>query len=198
MRGEYLSLLVLIVLASNEVLAKKNSLTPKLRRSDFPEDFVFGSATSAYQIEGAAHEDGRGPSIWDTFSERYPERINDGSNGSVADDSFHLYKEDVALLHQIGFNAYRFSISWSRILPRGNLKGGINEAGIDYYNNLINELFKGKNTLSVSHYFELRLHKQYYKYCLTIGIKPFVTIFHWDTPQSLEDAYGGFLGAKIV
>ncbi|KAF3580999.1 hypothetical protein DY000_02034724 [Brassica cretica] len=72
MRGEYLSLLVLIVLASNEVLAKKNSLTPKLRRSDFPEDFVFGSATSAYQIEGAAHEDGRGPSIWDTFSEKYP------------------------------------------------------------------------------------------------------------------------------
>ncbi|KAH0886412.1 hypothetical protein HID58_062508 [Brassica napus] len=187
MRGEYLSLLVLIVLASNEVLAKKNSLTPKLRRSDFPEDFVFGSATSAYQIEGAAHEDGRGPSIWDTFSEKYP------------DDSYHLYKEDVALLHQIGFNAYRFSISWSRILPRGNLKGGINQAGIDYYNNLINELLsKGKNTLSVSHYFELRLHKQYYKYCVTIGIKPFVTIFHWDTPQSLEDAYGGFLGAKIV
>ncbi|KAF2602814.1 hypothetical protein F2Q70_00028073 [Brassica cretica] len=102
-----------------------------------------------------------------------PERINDGSNGSVADDSYHLYKEDVALLHQIGFNAYRFSISWSRILPRGNLKGGINQAGIDYYNNLINEL-------------------------LSKGIKPFVTIFHWDTPQSLEDAYGGFLGAKIV
>ncbi|CAN6842350.1 unnamed protein product [Brassica oleracea] len=173
MRGEYLSLLVLIVLASNEVLAKKNSLTPKLRRSDFPEDFVFGSATSAYQIEGAAHEDGRGPSIWDTFSEKYPERINDGSNGSVADDSYHLYKEDVALLHQIGFNAYRFSISWSRILPRGNLKGGINQAGIDYYNNLINEL-------------------------LSKGIKPFVTIFHWDTPQSLEDAYGGYLGAKIA
>ncbi|XP_033145142.1 beta-glucosidase 15 isoform X1 [Brassica rapa] len=173
MRGEYLSLLVLIVLASSEVLAKNNSSTPKLRRSDFPEDFVFGSATSAYQIEGAAHEDGRGPSIWDTFSEKYPERINDGSNGSVADDSYHLYKEDVALLHQIGFNAYRFSISWSRILPRGNLKGGINQAGIDYYNNLINEL-------------------------LSKGIKPFVTIFHWDTPQSLEDAYGGFLGAKVV
>ncbi|KAL0670768.1 hypothetical protein Bca4012_033472 [Brassica carinata] len=172
MRGEYLSLLVLIVLASNEVLAKKNSLTPKLRRSDFPEDFVFGSATSAYQIEGAAHEDGRGPSIRDTFSEKYPERINDGSNGSVADDSFGFENEDVALLHQIGFNAYRFSISWSRILPR-NLKGGINQAGIDYYNNLINEL-------------------------LSKGIKPFVTIFHWDTPQSLEDAYGGYLGAKIV
>ncbi|KAG2309628.1 hypothetical protein Bca52824_029376 [Brassica carinata] len=174
MRGKSFSLvIVLIVLASNGVFAQKNSSTPKLRRSDFPEDFIFGSATSAYQVEGGAHEDGRGPSIWDTFSEKYPEKIKDGSNGSVADNSYHLYKEDVALLHQIGFNAYRFSISWSRILPRGNLKGGINQAGIDYYNNLINEL-------------------------LSKGIKPFATMFHWDTPQGLEDAYGGFRGAEIV
>ena len=157
MRGKYLSLLVvLIVLACNEAIAKSSSSTPKLKRSDFPKDFIFGSATSAYQVEGAAHEDGRGPSIWDTFSEKYPKKVKDGSNGSVADDSYHLYKvivffgfeyvnfvgvghkichnlplyqiiifylniglqEDVALLHQIGFNAYRFSISWSRILPR--------------------------------------------------------------------------------
>ncbi|KAL0896403.1 hypothetical protein Bca101_080364 [Brassica carinata] len=174
MRGKSFSLvIVLIVLASNGVFAQKNSSTPKLRRSDFPEDFIFGSATSAYQVEGGAHEDGRGPSIWDTFSEKYPEKIKDGSNGSVADNSYHLYKEDVALLHQIGFNAYRFSISWSRILPRGNLKGGINQAGIDYYNNLINEL-------------------------LSKGIKPFATMFHWDTPQGLEDAYGGFRGEEIV
>ncbi|WZZ55987.1 hypothetical protein YC2023_056094 [Brassica napus] len=171
MRGKYFSLLIVfIVLAFNGVLAQNNSSTPKLRRSDFPEDFIFGSATSAYQVEGGAHEDGRGPSIWDTFSEKYPEKIKDGSNGSVADNSYHLYKEDVALLHQIGFNAYRFSISWSRILPRGNLKGGINQAGIDYYNNLINEL-------------------------LSKGIKPFATMFHWDTPQGLEDAYGGFRGS---
>ncbi|CDY69251.1 BnaUnng03130D [Brassica napus] len=150
MRGKYLSLLVL-VLASSEVLAMSNSSIPKLRRSDFPEDFIFGSATSAYQVEGAAHEDGRGPSIWDTFSEKYPEKIKDGSNGSVADNSYHLYKEDVALLHQIGFNAYRFSISWSRILPHGNLKGGINQAGIDYYNNIINELLsKGKTTSNLT------------------------------------------------
>ncbi|CAF1872763.1 unnamed protein product [Brassica napus] len=174
MRGKYFSLLIVfIVLAFNGVLAQNNSSTPKLRRSDFPEDFIFGSATSAYQVEGGAHEDGRGPSIWDTFSEKYPEKIKDGSNGSVADNSYHLYKEDVALLHQIGFNAYRFSISWSRILPRGNLKGGINQAGIDYYNNLINEL-------------------------LSKGIKPFATMFHWDTPQGLEDAYGGFRGSVIV
>ncbi|KAG2293152.1 hypothetical protein Bca52824_039821 [Brassica carinata] len=173
MRGKYMFLLVLIALASNEVFAKKKSSRSKLRRSDFPEGFIFGSATSAYQVEGAAHEDGRGPSIWDTFSEKYPEKIQDGSNGSIADDSYRLYKDDVALMHQIGFSAYRFSISWSRILPRGNLKGGINQAGINYYNKLINEL-------------------------LSKGIKPFVTIFHWDTPQGLEDAYGGFRGAEIV
>ncbi|XP_033147578.1 beta-glucosidase 15 [Brassica rapa] len=168
MRGKYLCLLVLIVLASNEVLAAKNnsSTTPKLRRSDFPEDFIFGSATSAYQIEGAAHQDGRGPSIWDTYSEKYPEKIKDGSNGSVAADSYHLTRlqEDVALLHQIGFNAYRFSISWSRILPRGNLKGGINQAGIDYYNNLINELLsKGKKIRHpVCRYYKVTLS------CLTV------------------------------
>ncbi|CDY37919.1 BnaA06g18980D [Brassica napus] len=173
MRGKYMFLLVLIALASNEVFAKKKSSRSKLRRSDFPEGFIFGSATSAYQVEGAAHEDGRGPSIWDTFSEKYPEKIQDGSNGSIADDSYRLYKDDVALMHQIGFSAYRFSISWSRILPSGNLKGGINQAGINYYNKLINEL-------------------------LSKGIKPFVTIFHWDTPQGLEDAYGGFRGADIV
>ncbi|CAA7021611.1 unnamed protein product [Microthlaspi erraticum] len=97
----------------------------------------------------------------------------DGSNGSIADDSYYLYKEDVNLLHQIGFDAYRFSISWSRILPRGDLKGGINHAGIDYYNNLINQL-------------------------LLKGVKPFATIFHWDLPDALENAYGGFLGAEIV
>ncbi|CAN7135025.1 unnamed protein product, partial [Brassica rapa subsp. narinosa] len=101
------------------------------------------------------------------------EKILDGSNGSIADNSYNLYKEDVNLLHQIGFHAYRFSISWSRILPRGDLKGGINQAGIDYYNNLINQL-------------------------LSKGMKPFVTIFHWDLPEALEHAYGGFLGAEIV
>ncbi|KAF3498374.1 hypothetical protein DY000_02056692 [Brassica cretica] len=173
MKSKGLLLLLLITLAYNGVFAKNRSSRPRLRRNDFPEDFIFGSATSAYQCEGAAHEDGRGPSIWDTYSEEFPEKIMDGSNGSVADDSYYLYKEDVNLLHQIGFNAYRFSISWSRILPRGNLKGGINQAGINYYNNLINQL-------------------------LLKGVKPYVTIFHWDLPEALEVAYGGFLGAEIV
>ncbi|WZY87573.1 hypothetical protein YC2023_044308 [Brassica napus] len=173
MRSKCLLLLLIITSIYVGVSAKNHFSIPILRRSDFPEDFIFGSATSAYQCEGAAHEDGRGPSIWDTFSENFPEKILDGSNGSIADNSYNLYKEDVNLLHQIGFHAYRFSISWSRILPRGDLKGGINQAGIDYYNNLINQL-------------------------LSKGMKPFVTIFHWDLPEALEHAYGGFLGAEIV
>ncbi|KAL0866190.1 hypothetical protein Bca101_045308 [Brassica carinata] len=165
--------MLLITSAYVEVFARNHSSRPKLRRSDFPQGFIFGCATSAYQCEGAAHEDGRGPSIWDTFSEKFPEKITDGSNGSIADDSYNLYKEDVNFLNQIGFDAYRFSISWSRMLPRGGLKGGINQAGIDYYNNLINHL-------------------------LSKGVKPYVTIFHWDLPEALEHAYGGFLGAEIA
>ncbi|CAN8254154.1 unnamed protein product [Cochlearia groenlandica] len=149
--------------------SKKNSFG----RSDFPEGFLFGTASSAYQYEGAVNEAPRGESVWDTFVRKYPEKIMDGSNGSIADDSYYLYKEDVNFLHQIGFDAYRFSISWSRILPRGTLKGGINQAGIDYYNNLINQL-------------------------LLKGVEPYVTMFHWDLPEALENAYGGFLGAEIV
>ncbi|XP_048591617.1 beta-glucosidase 16-like [Brassica napus] len=173
MRSEGLVFMLLITSAYVGVFAKNHSSRPKLRRSDFPQGFIFGCATSAYQCEGAAHEDGRGPSIWDTFSEKFPEKILDGSNGFIADDSYNLYKEDVNFLHQIGFDAYRFSISWSRILPCGDLKGGINQAGIDYYNNLINHL-------------------------LSKGVKPYVTIFHWDLPEALQHTYGGFLGAEIV
>ncbi|XP_028799688.1 beta-glucosidase 24 [Neltuma alba] len=144
-----------------------------LNRSSFPADFLFGTASSAYQYEGAANEGGRGPSIWDTFTHRYPQSVADHSNGDVAVDSYHRYKGDVALMKDVGFNAYRFSISWSRILPRGHLNGGVNKEGIAYYNNLINEL-------------------------LSKGIQPFITLFHWDLPQALEDEYGGFLSPKIV
>ncbi|MED6133367.1 hypothetical protein PIB30_027664 [Stylosanthes scabra] len=147
--------------------------TTSVKRSNFPTDFMFGTATSSYQHEGAVNEGGRSPSIWDTYIEKYPERIKDRSNGAVAADTYHHFKEDVNIMKDIGFNAYRFSISWSRILPGGNLTGGMNKEGIQYYNNLINEL-------------------------LSNGIQPFVTIFHWDLPQSLEDAYGGFLSPHIV
>eukprot|EP01018_Ginkgo_biloba_P003222 Gb_06862 [translate_table: standard] len=141
-----------------------------LGRSSFPPGFVFGTATSAYQCEGAAQEGGRGPSIWDTFSHT-PGKIWDGSNGDLGVDQYHRYKEDVKFMKDMGVDAYRFSISWSRIFPKG--KGEMNEEGVAYYNNLINELINN-------------------------GIKAYATLFHWDTPQSLEDEYGGFLSPSIV
>ncbi|XP_011660112.1 cyanogenic beta-glucosidase [Cucumis sativus] len=144
-----------------------------LKRSSFSKDFIFGSASSAYQFEGAAKEDGKGPSIWDNYTHQHPERISDHSNADVAIDQYHRYKEDVALLKKMGLNAYRFSIAWSRILPKGKLSGGVNRIGIEYYNNLTNEL-------------------------LANGIEPYITLFHWDTPQALEDEYGGFRGREIV
>ncbi|WOK94142.1 beta-glucosidase 12 [Canna indica] len=144
-----------------------------LHRSCFPTGFVFGAASSAYQYEGAASEGGRGPSIWDTLTHRHPELIADGSNGDVAVDSYHRYKEDVRIMKEMGMGAYRFSISWSRILPNGSLSGGVNREGVNYYNNLINELIAN-------------------------GLQPFMTLFHWDSPQGLEDKYEGFLSKQIV
>ncbi|GLJ47732.1 hypothetical protein SUGI_1008130 [Cryptomeria japonica] len=144
----------------------------ELSRSGFPHGFIFGTASASYQYEGAAKEGGRGPSIWDTFS-HIPGKIDNGDNGDVAVDQYHRYKEDVRLMKNMGLDAYRFSISWSRILPRGTIKGGINKIGIAYYNNLINELLKN-------------------------DIQPFITLFHWDLPQALEDKYGGFLSKNIV
>uniref|UniRef100_A0A1D1ZG17 Beta-glucosidase 24 n=1 Tax=Anthurium amnicola TaxID=1678845 RepID=A0A1D1ZG17_9ARAE len=142
-----------------------------LKRSSFPPDFMFGAASSAYQIEGAYNEGGRKPSIWDTFCHTYPERIKDHSNGDVAIDSYHRFKEDVKVLKEMGADVYRFSISWPRILPDG--RGTPNPEGIAYYNKLIDELIAN-------------------------GITPFLTLFHWDVPQALEDEYGGFLDRKIV
>ncbi|KAG0486235.1 hypothetical protein HPP92_008330 [Vanilla planifolia] len=137
----------------------------------FPSDFVFGAASSAFQVEGATKEGGRGPSIWDTFCEKYPDKIVDKSNGEPGAGSYWHYKEDVKRLADLGTDVYRFSISWARILPNG--RGKPNEEGIQYYNNLIKELQDNK-------------------------IQPFVTLFHWDVPQSLEDEYGGFLSKRVV
>ncbi|KAL9298306.1 hypothetical protein ACSQ67_024202 [Phaseolus vulgaris] len=144
-----------------------------LNRSSFPKDFIFGAASSAYQCEGAANVGGRGPSIWDTYTHNRPDKILDRSNGDVSIDQYHRYKEDVENIKEMNMDAYRFSISWSRILPKGKVSGGVNKEGINYYNNLINEL-------------------------LAKGLKPFVTIFHWDLPQALEDEYDGFLSPNIV
>ncbi|KAH7284440.1 hypothetical protein KP509_34G054400 [Ceratopteris richardii] len=122
------------------------------------------------QYEGAASEDGRSPSIWDTFTKDKNNTV-DGSNGSISNDEYHHYEEDIDLMAKMGIDAYRFSISWSRLLPEG--KGRVNQLGVDYYNNLINGL-------------------------LEKGIRPFVTLFHFDLPQVLQDAYGGWLGPEIV
>jgi beta-glucosidase len=128
----------------------------------FPEGFVWGAATSAYQIEGAVDEDGRGRSIWDTFSHT-PGRTAGGENGDVAVDHYHRFREDVALMAQLGLRAYRFSISWPRVQPGG--RGPVNERGLDFYRRLVDEL-------------------------LAAGIEPYPTLFHWDLPQELEDEGG--------
>ncbi|KAK3071002.1 hypothetical protein LTR53_009450 [Teratosphaeriaceae sp. CCFEE 6253] len=141
-----------------------------MSQPQLPKDFLWGYATASYQIEGAPHEDGRADSIWDTFC-RIPGKIADGSSGDVACDSYHRYKEDVALLKELGAKAYRFSISWSRVIPLGGRDDPINQAGLQYYLNLVDEL-------------------------LAAGIVPMVTLFHWDLPQGLHDRYGGFLNQK--
>ncbi|KAF7095062.1 hypothetical protein CFC21_097302 [Triticum aestivum] len=167
-------LLLMIFLLSSTVVAAQADANPgKIARSQFPKDFLFGTASSAYQYEGAAREGGRGPSIWDAFTHNHPEKIANGSNGDVAIDSYHRYKDDVNIMKDLGFNAYRFSLSWSRILPSGKLSGGVNMEGINYYNNLIDKL-------------------------ISEGIEPFVTLFHWDSPEVLEQQYGGFLSQLIV
>ena len=130
----------------------------------FPRNFLWGCATAAYQVEGAANADGRGPSIWDTFS-RTPGHTFQNQTGDVADDHYHRYKEDVQLLKWLGAKVYRFSVSWTRIFPEGT--GKPNPKGIDFYNRLVDEL---RNN----------------------GIEPFCTLFHWDLPQALQTSNGGW------
>ncbi|CAA2957619.1 beta-glucosidase 10-like isoform X2 [Olea europaea var. sylvestris] len=137
-------------------------------RTDFPADFVFGSGTSAYQYEGAASEDGRSPSIWDTFAHS---GHTNGANGDIACDGYHKYKDDIQLMVETNLEAFRISISWSRLIPNG--RGPINQKGLHYYNNLIDEL-------------------------ISCGIQPHVTLNHIDLPQALEDEYGGWLSRKIL
>ena len=136
---------------------------------EFSKDFVWGAATASYQVEGAAKEGGRGPSIWDVFS-RTPGKVLDMHNGDVGCDQYHHMKEDVALMKTIGIKAYRFSISWSRVLPMGT--GQINEEGLKYYDSLVDEL-------------------------LANGIEPYITLFHWDLPYELYKQ-GGWLNEHIV
>ena len=128
----------------------------------FPEDFLWGVATSAYQIEGAFNEDGRGLSHWDTFA-KTPGKTRNGETGDVACDHYHRYREDVALMMELGVQAYRFSVSWTRILPAGGTK--VNQKGLDFYSRLVDEL-------------------------LNAGIQPFLTLYHWELPQTLHEKGG--------
>ncbi|KAJ8983484.1 hypothetical protein NQ317_014943 [Molorchus minor] len=138
----------------------------------FPTDFKFGVANAATQIEGAWDEDGKGETIWDHFVHTFPDKISDGSTPDVAADSYHKYKEDVALIKAMGLDYYRLSIAWSRILPTG-YPDEINQKGVDYYTNLFVELKEN-------------------------GIEPMVTLYHWDLPQPLEEELGGWLNSKTA
>lgn len=135
----------------------------------FPAGFIWGAATASYQIEGGWNEDGRGESIWDTFS-RTPGNTLNGDTGDVAADHYHRWQEDVALMQSLELNAYRFSIAWPRILPDG--EGAVNEAGLDFYDRLVDAL-------------------------LAAGIQPFVTLYHWDLPQALQDR-GGWGNRSVI
>ncbi len=128
----------------------------------FPQGFLWGSATASYQVEGAVHEDGRGQTIWDTFSHT-PGKTHNGDTGDVADDHYHLYKEDVAIMKGLGLKTYRFSVAWARIFPEGT--GAPNPKGLDFYNRMLDTL-------------------------LDAGIEPYCTLYHWDLPQTLQDKGG--------
>lgn len=153
-------------------------MTPdgELCREDFGDDFTWGVATAAYQIEGGWAAEGKGPSIWDTFTHRGGKhlglipRVRDGSTGDIACDFYGRYRDDVALVAELGFGAKRFSISWPRVLPEGT--GRVNHAGLDFYSRVVDE-------------------------CLERGIEPWITLYHWDLPQALQDR-GGWTNRDVV
>ncbi|KAM7475319.1 hypothetical protein LguiB_022562 [Lonicera macranthoides] len=165
-------LFLLLTLTAIQCVAGTNiSLdTGGLSRGSFPEGFVFGTATSAYQVEGMADKDGRGPSIWDVFI-KSPGREPNNATGEVSVDEYHRYKEDIDLMAKLNFDAYRFSISWSRIFPNGS--GKVNQKGVAYYNRLID-------------------------YMLEKGITPYANLNHYDLPLALQERYNGWLGCEVI
>lgn len=140
------------------------------KKTGFPKDFLWGSASAAYQIEGGWQEDGKGRSNWDEFV-RIPGKTFKATTGDVAVDFYHHYKEDIALMAEMGLKTYRFSIAWTRIYPNGN--GEVNKQGLAFYDDVINE-------------------------CLKYNIEPMVTIYHWDMPQALEEQYHGWENPQII
>ena len=164
-REEYIKMMA--VLSAGSFLPGKLFASPMpaaFSRNDFGKDFVWGVATASYQIEGAWDEDGKGESNWDYFTHHHKGKIKTRENGDVADDFYHRYNEDIELMHRMNIPAYRFSTSWARILPQGT--GAVNEKGVDFYNRVIDK-------------------------CLKENIEPWLTCYHWDSPQAL-DAKGGW------
>jgi beta-glucosidase len=145
-------------------LRAQQSASPQNAATQFPADFRWGCATASYQIEGGVKEDGRKPSVWDTFSHT-PGKTHNGETGDVADDSYHRYKEDVQLMKHLGIKVYRLSVAWPRVFPDG--VGQPNEKGLAYYQRVVDELVAN-------------------------GIDPYVTMFHWDLPQAMQDRNGGW------
>ena len=141
-----------------------------MARPGMPKDFLWGAASTAYQAEGAFQEDGKGLSIWDTFAHE-PGRTFKGTNGDIAVDHYHHWREDIALMAELGLKVYRFSVSWPRVLPAG--RGAVNEAGLAFYEGIIDE-------------------------CLRCGIEPMLVIYQWDLPQALQDAYGGWEDPQCI
>ena len=139
------------------------------RAALFPQDFVWGVSSTAYQLEGAVSEDGRGESIWDRFCAT-PGKVRNGESGAVACDFYHRYREDIALVSELGVNSFRFSVSWPRIVPAG--RGEVNDKGFGFYDRLVDAL-------------------------LEAGIKPLIALYHWDLPQTLEDG-GGWTNRATV
>lgn len=160
---------VFFIKAGNISYAQEIKDTNTFNASNFSAEFKWGAACAAYQVEGAWNIDGKGPSIWDTFSHK-KRKIHAGHNADIAADFYHRYKEDIALLKKLGFGVFRFSLSWSRIFPEGT--GKINPKGVEFYHQLIDE-------------------------CLANGIEPWITLYHWDLPQALEDQ-GGWTNREIL
>ena len=148
---------------SSGLLARQLRFAPVISRNDFGKDFVWGTATAAYQIEGAWNDEGKGESVWDHFTHNKKNRIKTHENGDTACDFYHRYESDIDLLRSMNIPAFRFSIAWSRILPTGT--GVVNQKGIDFYSRLIDK-------------------------CLKAGVEPWVTLYHWDIPQALEEKGG--------
>ncbi|XP_075503015.1 beta-glucosidase 47-like isoform X1 [Primulina tabacum] len=165
-----LGTLIILAMCSSCAGTSVSLELPGSSSSQFPDGFLFGTASSSYQFEGAILEDGKGLSNWDTFTHGTG-NILDGSNGDIAVDHYHLYQEDIDLMENLGTNSFRFSISWARILPKGRF-GNLNMAGIDHYSKVIDAL-------------------------LAKGIQPFAALTHYDVPQELEERYGAWLSPKI-